>query len=121
MTGYRDRSDFDPNAAWGDPGPPLRPFTWVQWTGVAFIAFGAIFFAAYFLGRIGIIPKWVDDGIPFVSFMPLGAVLVSSRRQPAACDAEALKRRRILAIAAALGALVLGIAIAIFLDTKGAL
>ena len=119
MSGYR-QPDLDPNAAWGEPGRPLRPFNWVQWTGVGFIVFAAVFLAAYLLGRIGIIPKWIDDGIPFISFMPLGVVLIGSRRQSAACDPEALKRRRILAIAVALGALVLGAAIAIFLNTKGA-
>ncbi|HEV8408492.1 MAG TPA: hypothetical protein VGQ34_11210, partial [Sphingomicrobium sp.] len=117
--GYR-QSNFDPNAAWGESGPPLRPYNWVQWTGVGFIVFGGLFFAAYVLGRIGIIPKWIDDGIPFVAFMPLGAALMNSRRQPQPADAKTLKRRRILLIAVALGALVLGAAIAILIDTQGA-
>jgi hypothetical protein len=119
MAGYRE-SRFDPNAAWGEPGAPLRPFNWVQWTGVGFIGFGAAAIFAWLLGRIGVIPKVIDDFIPFVSFMPLGVVLMNSRRQPAAADPEALKRRRILLIAVALGALVLGAAIAILIDTQGA-
>jgi len=119
MAGYR-QSSFDPNAAWGEPGPPLRPYNWVQWTGVGMLVFGAVFFTAYLLGRFGIIPKWIDDGIPFVSFMPLGAALINARRDRVVADPEAFRRRRMSALSVGLAALVLGAAIAIFLKTKGA-
>ncbi len=41
MSGYRDRSGFDPNAG-GDLGPPLRPFNKWQWLGVAMLVAGAL-------------------------------------------------------------------------------
>jgi hypothetical protein len=115
MTGYRDHS-FDPNGG-ADSRPPLRPFTATQWAGLAMLAIGALAIAVFILGRIGMIPKIVDDEIPFVSFMPLGAVLLTARR-PTPCDSEVLKRRRIIVVILALAAAVLGAVLA-FLIARG--
>jgi hypothetical protein len=116
--GYR-QSSFDPNAAWGEPGKPLRPFNWVQWTGVGFEIFGAAAIFTCLLGRIGVIPKVIDDFIPFISFLPLGAVLMNSRREPStAMTSEQLARRRrilLVILAVAVLAALAGFAAAFFL------
>jgi hypothetical protein len=116
MTGYREHS-FDPRGI--DSRPPLRPFTPVQWTGLAFLVFGALAIAVFVLGRVGVVPRVVDDEIPFVSFMPIGAALMNSRGRSASCDPAALKRRR---IAIVILALVVAVAAAVlaFLISKGA-
>jgi hypothetical protein len=116
MTGYRDHS-FDPNGG-ADSRPPLRPFTATQWAGLGLLLLGALAIVIYLLGRIGAIPKIIDDEIPFVSVMPLGAVLMNARRRTAPCDAEALKRRRIIVVILALAAAVLGAVLA-FLIARG--
>ena len=118
MTGYRQHS-YDPNA-WEEPAPPARPFNWVQWTGVGFAVLGGLFWAAYVLARIGIIPQVVDSALPFIMMTCIGAVLVNSRRQPAReiTSAVAAKRRRWLAIAAILFAIL--VAAAAFIDIQGA-
>lgn len=113
MTGYREHA-FDPNGV--DNRPPLRPFTAVQWTGLAFLVFGALAIAVSILGRMRVIPRILDDAVPFVSLMPIGAALMNSRRRTAACDTGALKRRRnavmILALAVAVGAAAIAFLIA---------
>lgn len=53
--GYRTHQ-FDPNA-YEEQGPPLRPYNWVQWTGVAIASVGVGLFAAYLLGKIGVLPR----------------------------------------------------------------
>lgn len=112
--GYR-RSNFDPNAAWGEPGPPLRPYNWVQWTGVGFLVFGLIGMLAEFAARVGWISFLDGDFIPFVSFMPLGAVLINSRREPnRVADPATLPRRKIIAIVVLGVAVALGVAIVSF-------
>lgn len=116
MTGHRDNSAFDPNGV--DKRAPLRPFTPTQWIGLAFLLLGAVSIVIYLLGRIGLIPKIVDDELPFVSFMPLGAVLMNSRRQTAPCDPQVLRGRRIMVIVLALLAAIGGAVLA-FLLAKG--
>lgn len=121
--GYR-QSDFDPNAAWGQPGKPLRPYNWVQWTGVAFVVLGAIGYLAWAADRFG----WIDLGLkeltPFVSLPLVGVALINSRREPGTpLDPEQRARhRRFVYAALALGIVfaILGAALAISLKSQGA-
>jgi len=113
MSGYR-QSSFDPSAG-GDYGPPLRPFNWVQWTGVGLGVLGVVALVADILGRMGVIPKVVDDPFPFVSLMPIGAVLINSRRQPA-CLSPETKRRRIIIAAVALVVFAIALGVTIYFE-----
>ena len=93
MAGYRDTSSYDPYAG-GDYGPPLRPYNWVQWVGVAFIAVGTIWALAFLLGQAGVIPKILGKSPqPFTTFPLIGVVLVNSRRRPLGSAEEAQRRR----------------------------
>ena len=115
MTRYQQGS-FDPNGV--DNPAPLRPFTAVQWIGLAILVLGALALLVYILGRTGMIPKVIDDPIPLASLMPLGAVLMNARRQTAPCNPEVLRRRRIIIV---ILALVIAVAAAVlaFLLAKG--
>jgi len=98
MSGYRDRSSFDPNAG-GDYGPPMRPYNWVQWVGMAFIALGTLFAAAFLLGEAGFIPKFLAKSPqPFTTFPLIGMLLVNSRRQPLPAAQEEQRKRNQRAI-----------------------
>ena len=114
MSGYREHS-FDPNA-YEQPGPPLKPYNWVQWTGVAIGSVGAALITLGLLGRIGWIPRWIDNPPP-TSFMLLviGMFLVNSRRAPGVqVGSEQLaKNRRVLLITVAICAAILGAALVI--------
>ena len=79
MSGYREHS-FDPNA-YEQPGQPLKPYNWVQWTGVAFEVIGVGLFLAYVAGKIGWIDPVIGSGTGFVPMM-IGIMLVNSRREP---------------------------------------
>lgn len=118
MSGYRQHS-FDPNA-WEQPGPPLRPFNWVQWTGVALGTIGIAFQLVYFAGRLGWIPPLIDQSSPTFVLVILGVVLINSRRQPAHDPAPELAdaRKRWLIVTAFVRAAILGFAAA--LDLLGA-
>ena len=59
MTGYREHS-FDPNA-YEQPGPPLKPYNWLQWSGVAVVIAGAAVIFAEWFGKLGWIPRWIED------------------------------------------------------------
>ena len=54
MAGYRDQSNYEPfgtrNAA-----RPLRPFNWVQWTGVALAMIGIAIDLLYFAQRLAVL------------------------------------------------------------------
>ena len=114
MTGYREHS-FDPNA-YEHPGPPLKPYNWVQWAGVAIGTVGAALITLDLLGRIGWSPQWIDDPSP-APFMLLviGMLFVNSRRAPGTqVGSEQLaKNRRVLLITVAICAAVLGAALVI--------
>lgn len=117
MSGYRE-GGFDPGA-WTPQGPPMRPYNIVQWAGfiLAMIGIGGIL--AYFAGRAGLIPKWIDSPVPFTSLCFIGTVLVNSRRQPIdEADLPALrakqKRVTIIALAVAVIAAIVGFAVAYF-------
>jgi hypothetical protein len=117
MTGYRDKTAIDPLEP-RESGPSRRPLNAVQWIGFGFLVLGAVMIVATLLGHTGVVPKMVDDDLPFVGLMPLGAVLMSSRRQRTPCDPEALRRRRIIAFTLLAGMLILG-AVLVILISKG--
>ena len=114
MSGYRQDS-FDPNA-FEQQGRPLRPFNWVQWTGVGIASIGIALSTLHLAGWIGWTPHWVDDPSPpaFI-WLLLGVVLINSRRQPATDLAPELAsaRKRWLIIIVGLCAVILGAAAAI--------
>lgn len=109
MSGYR-QSSFDPSAG-GDYGPPLRPYNWVQWTGVGFLFVGIAIMVAYLAGRLGWISKLLDSPTPGTAFVLLSVVLVNSRRQQLTAEQSARQRQRALvAILIGLVACALGLA-----------
>lgn len=116
MSGYRE-SNFDPNAGSSDTGPPLRPFNWVQWTGVAMGIVGALVMIATVAIRLGSHPATKDDWIPLASALVIfGSVLINSRRQPGGLTPET-KRKRMVIIA--VGLMVFGAALITILVLKG--
>ena len=116
MSGYRDRSGFDPNAG-GDYGPPRRPFNWVQWLGVASLFAGAAIALAFIGGRIGLYPKLLDSPTLGTAFVLISIPLINSRREPGSLTPET-KRQRTIILAAALAICVLVAALVIYF--KGA-
>ena len=105
MSGYR-QSNYDPRAG-GDYGPPLRPFNWVQWSGVGFIAVGVTVLLATIAGSFGLFDRSAaTDMLPLgTTFAALGTVLINSRRAPGTLSAETKRRRTIiLGVAVALSA-----------------
>lgn len=114
MSGYRQHS-FDPNA-YEQPGRPLRPFNWVQWTGVAIGSVGLVVSTLHLLGRVGWISQWVDDPSPSSFILLLvGASLANSRREPSSPvdDLQRTRNRKLLLITVAICAAVLGAALVI--------
>ena len=107
---YR-QSNFDPNA-FEARGRPLRPFNWVQWTGVVLVAVGGVAFLLHFAGLFGWIQPVIRNGVAAYVPMILGAALINSRREPGTMvGSEQLARnRRMLVITTAICALVLGAA-----------
>ena len=112
MSGYREHN-FDPYA-YEQPGRPLRPFNWVQWTGVAFELLGLGLFLAQIAAQLGWIAPFVGTGLGFAA-MIIGMVLINSRREPASqVDSEQLaKNRRVLLITILVCAAILGAAVVI--------
>ena len=111
MAGYRDTSNFDPMAS-PRYGKPLRPFNWVQWTGVALMVLGLAVDALYFAGRLG----WTSKPMatPTLAVVPLlvGVSLVNSRRDevPDLAPELAAQRKRMLIIVTLICVVVLGAA-----------
>ena len=108
MSGYREHS-FDPNA-YEQPGPPLKPYNMVQWTGVALGLFGTGIYLVHFAGRVGWIPKWIEEPSPAFVLPLIGLSLINSRRAPSTeVGSEQLeKNRRVLLITVAVCAVILG-------------
>ena len=117
MAGYRDTSNFDPYAG-GDYGPPLRPYNWVQWTGVAFALVGVAIDLVYLGGSQGMIPKLLDSPSVGISLPLIGAALINSRRQPGEPLTAERKRRGLVVVAVAF--LFMAIAAATIFYFKGA-
>lgn len=113
MSGYR-QSSFDPNA-YEQPGAPLRPYNWVQWTGVALGVIGIGLFALSLAGKMGWIASPV--GYPAAGLIPLlvGSALINSRRSPSTLVTaeQQARNKRTLLITLAICAAILGAAVAI--------
>ena len=82
--GYRQHS-FDPNA-YEQQGKPLRPFNWVQWSGVAAAIVGLAIDAVYFAGKLGWSKAPLDSPSLAMPFILLGVVLVNSRSGRPCCS-----------------------------------
>ena len=100
MGGYR-QSSFDPSAGGGDYGPPLRPYNWVQWTGVGLALVGVAIDLVYLGGRLHMMPKLLDSPSVGISLPLIGAALVNSRRQPGQPLTAERKRRGLIIVATA--------------------
>ena len=113
MTGYREHS-FDPNA-YEQPGPPLKPYNMVQWTGVAIATVGAALITLDLLARTGLLPRWVDASPAPFMLLVIGMLFVNSRRAPGTLvgSEQLAKNRRVLLITVAICAAVLGAALVI--------
>jgi hypothetical protein len=113
MSGYRE-SSYDPYA-YEQAGRPMRPFNWVQWTGVAFMSAAIATLMIHFAGKAGLIPPLIEDVQVSFGLSMIGLVLINSRRQPGTQGgADQLARnRKVLAITVAVVAVVLGVAAAI--------
>ena len=114
MSGYRT-STFDPNAS-ARGGQPLRPFNWVQWSGVAMLVVGIVLLLAMIGASIDV--PWLQRFRHFPAILPIliGQLLIYSRRQPYVDPAPELQRtrnQRMLLITVAVIAAVLGAAAAI--------
>jgi hypothetical protein len=111
MTGYREHS-FNPSAGERSGGPPMRPFNWVQWTGVAFVVIAIAVDLAYVGSAFGWWPKIMKT--PVLSTTPLifGMMMITSRRQSIVDPAPELAaaRRKWLVIVFAVCAVILGVA-----------
>ena len=109
MSGYRAHG-FDPND-YELPGKPLKPYNWVQWTGVAIVSAGLVATALDVAGRLGWIPLWID-GPSSTTFVPLliGVALINSRREPGTpvTGEQRARNRKTLIVTAAICAAVLG-------------
>ena len=110
MSGYR-QSSYDPMAS-PHYGRPLRPYNWVQWTGIGLIVLGLALDVLYFAGRLGWLSK---SDAPLLALPPIlvGAVLVNSRREQVADPAPELApaRKRWLIIVTILCVAFLGAAV----------
>ena len=123
MPGYRQHG-FDPGH-WEPMGPPLKPYNWVQWTGVAFAALGIVGYLAYAADRLGWISLGLGSPAPFISLPLIGVALLNSRREELTEEKrdeyrEKLRRRTYIALAVALVAAAIGFAIAIYSNSHGA-
>jgi hypothetical protein len=80
MAGYRDTSNYDPYAS-PRYGKPLRPFNWVQWSGVALIVLGIAIELFYLAAEVGFVAKWAPSPAIAVAPLIIGVNLINSRRE----------------------------------------
>ena len=114
MSGYR-QSSYDPDA-YQQVGGPLRPFNWVQWTGVALEGAGMFLILADLAAKVSWVPAItaVPRIAPFMLLI-IGVSLLNSRRAPAhdTSPEQHAANRRMLWITLAIAVLILGVAAAI--------
>jgi hypothetical protein len=120
MSGYRDRSNYDPYAS-PQYGQPMRPYNGVQWTGVALLVASIALNLAFLAGEVGWLPKWKFSPTLSTSPMIIGVMLINSRREQLADPSPELApaRRKWMLIVLVVCAVVFGTAIAIS-SLKGA-
>jgi hypothetical protein len=110
VSGYRT-SNFDP-AHYERAGAPMRPFNWVQWTGVVLAAIGVLLSLAVIAAGFGV--AWLRPllHVPTVFPIVIGSLMISSRRHPYVDEApeQRARNRRMLLITVAIVAAVLGLA-----------
>ena len=119
MTGYRQHSfDLD---AYDQPGPPLKPYNWVQWTGVAIIAVCLVVELVYFAGRFGWIEPLFEKSPRAFLFVIVGITLINSRRAPGTpIDEEQRDRNRhTLIVTAVICTVILGLVALVELEAFG--
>ena len=119
MIGYR-QSNYDPDA-YQAMGRPVRPFNWVQWTGVGLEVVGLGLFLLALAGRLGWVPQAADvPSISGIMLMLVGMSIINSRREPSVdvTPEQRAANRRLLIITIAICAAILGLAVA--LDYLGA-
>ena len=112
MSGYRQHG-YDPNA-YEVAGGPMRPFNWVQWTGVAIGVVGLVLTVLQVAGQLGWVRQWWDGSPPVFVLLLLGVVLVNSRREPATnVDSEQLRKNRKVLLITIIGCAIIFAAAAI--------
>ena len=111
MSGYRDRSNYDPYAS-PSHGRPMRPFNWVQWTGVALILVGVAAELYYMAGQLGWVRKLTESPMLGSTLVLLSLPLINSRREGVTDLAPELAsaRKRWMIIVIAVCAVILGAA-----------
>ena len=114
---YR-QSSYDPLAT-SVGGRPLRPFNWVQWTGVALVGLSLVLVVAMLAGELGV--SWLRPLRHAPVFIPalIGSFLINSRREPAVDPAPELasERRNWLIRVSAACVLILGLAAVVAIAT----
>ena len=123
MPGYRQHG-FDPGH-WEPQGPPLKPYNWVQWTGVGMVSLGGVAYLALIADKLGWIHIGFHDVAGFVTLPMMGVLLINSRREELPEEKrdeyrEKLRRRTYIALAVALVAAAIGFALAIYSHSHGA-
>ena len=110
MSGYRS-SNFDPTH-YERAGRPMRPFNWVQWTGVALEVAALGIYLVFLAGEIGWIHPVIGTPVIAVALQFPGIFLINSRRHPYVDPAPELApaRRRWLIITVAIVTAVIGAA-----------
>ena len=110
MSGYR-QSRYDPEA-YAQPGRPMRPYNWVQWSGVVLLTVGLAANIVYLAGAFGWIAPLLEDTSPANILLLVGIGLIHSRRGPETpVEAEQhRKNRKVLLITITLCAIIIGAA-----------
>jgi hypothetical protein len=113
MSGYRDTSNYDPYAG-GDYGPPLKPYNWVQWSGVGLALVGVAIDLVYLGGQTGITPRLLDSPSIGVALPLFGVALINSRRAPGEAPSAETRRRNTIIVSVALAICMIAMALVIY-------
>jgi hypothetical protein len=110
VSGYRT-SNYDPTH-YERAGRPMRPFNWVQWTGVALEVAALGIYLVFLAGEIGWIRPLIGNPAVATALMFPGIFLINSRRHPYVDEApeQRARNRRMLLITVAIVAVILGAA-----------